>query len=247
VWSVEFTIGRWVLWALYFLGWAIVFYTSFLIDHFELFGLKQVWLHLMGREPTTSPFSERSIYRWVRHPLMLGFIIAFWSAPTMSQGRLLFAAVSTIWILIAIRIEERDHSCCGGFQAGVAGSAVPANLAQHHCGAEPGGDLRRAVGGTVVDDNSPHSGRQSVEHPGQGGCLVQAGEDEIDFGWGHSSTVGKILALLGWNANTARLRPPPDRCWWRPGEAGRSTLVAWLLVCSWWTTTRRCRTSFRRT
>ena len=55
-----------------------------------------------------APFSERSIYRWVRHPLMLGFIIAFWSAPTMSQGRLLFAVVTTLWILIAIQIEERD-------------------------------------------------------------------------------------------------------------------------------------------
>jgi protein-S-isoprenylcysteine O-methyltransferase Ste14 len=55
-----------------------------------------------------APFSERSIYRWVRHPLMLGFIIAFWSAPTMSQGRLLFAVVTTLWILIAIQIEEHD-------------------------------------------------------------------------------------------------------------------------------------------
>ena len=108
VWHVDNAIGRGILWALYFLGWAIVFYSSFVIDHFELFGLKQVWLHFMGREPTTAPFSERSLYRWVRHPLMLGFIIAFWSAPTMSLGRLLFAAVATVWILIAIQIEERD-------------------------------------------------------------------------------------------------------------------------------------------
>jgi protein-S-isoprenylcysteine O-methyltransferase Ste14 len=108
VWHVNYALGRGVLWTLYFLGWAIVFYSSFVIDHFELFGLKQVWTHLLGREPVTAPFSERSIYRWVRHPLMLGFILAFWSAPTMSQGRLLFAAVTTAWILIAIQIEERD-------------------------------------------------------------------------------------------------------------------------------------------
>jgi protein-S-isoprenylcysteine O-methyltransferase Ste14 len=108
VWDVDDDFGRGILWVLYFLGWVLVFYSSFVIDHFELFGLKQVWLHLKGREPSTAPFSERSLYRWVRHPLMLGFIVAFWSAPTMSQGRLLFAAVTTIWILIAIQIEERD-------------------------------------------------------------------------------------------------------------------------------------------
>jgi protein-S-isoprenylcysteine O-methyltransferase Ste14 len=108
VWHVDNSLCRGVLWILYFAGWAIVFYSSFVIDHFELFGLKQVWLHLMGREHRSAPFSERSLYRWVRHPLMLGFLIAFWSAPTMSQGRLLFAVVTTLWILIAIQIEERD-------------------------------------------------------------------------------------------------------------------------------------------
>jgi protein-S-isoprenylcysteine O-methyltransferase Ste14 len=108
VWHVDNAIGRGVLWTLYFAGWVIVFASSFVIDHFELFGLKQVWNHYCGREPAVAPFSERLIYRWVRHPLMLGFIVAFWSAPTMSQGRLLFAVVTTLWILIAIRIEERD-------------------------------------------------------------------------------------------------------------------------------------------
>jgi methanethiol S-methyltransferase len=108
VWHVDDTTIRTALWVLYFAGWLIVFYSSFVIDHFELFGLKQVWMYVIGRDPQSAPFSERSIYRWVRHPLMLGFIIAFWSAPTMSQGRLLFAVVTTVWILIAIRIEERD-------------------------------------------------------------------------------------------------------------------------------------------
>jgi protein-S-isoprenylcysteine O-methyltransferase Ste14 len=108
VWRVDNAIGRGALWALYFAGWAIVFYSSFVIDHFDLFGLKQVWAHFRGRELAPAAFSERSLYRWVRHPLMLGFIVAFWAAPTMSQGRLLFAVVTTLWILIAIRIEERD-------------------------------------------------------------------------------------------------------------------------------------------
>lgn len=108
IWHVDSRVGRGLLWGGYFLGWGIVFFSSFVIDHFELFGLKQVWLNLIGREWITAPFSERSIYRWVRHPLMLGFILAFWSAPTMTQGRLLFAIVTTAWILFAIQIEERD-------------------------------------------------------------------------------------------------------------------------------------------
>jgi protein-S-isoprenylcysteine O-methyltransferase Ste14 len=108
VWHLEDPIVRAVLWALYFAGWMIVLVSSFVIDHFELFGLKQVWNYFRGREPAEAPFSERSIYRWVRHPLMLGFIVAFWSGPTMSQGRLLFAVVTTLWILIAIQIEEGD-------------------------------------------------------------------------------------------------------------------------------------------
>jgi len=114
VWHIDSATGRGVLWALYFAGWAIVLYSSFVIDHFELFGLRQVWLYLWGREHMTAPFSERALYRWVRHPLMLGFIIAFWAAPTMSQGRLLFAVVTTLWILIAIQIEERDLVDCIG-------------------------------------------------------------------------------------------------------------------------------------
>lgn len=108
VWHVENSIGRALLGTLYFAGWATVFYSSFVIDHFELFGLRQVWSHLRNKEHHPPSFSSRSLYRWVRHPLMLGFLIAFWSAPAMSQGRLLFAVVTTAWILFAIQIEERD-------------------------------------------------------------------------------------------------------------------------------------------
>ena len=106
VWEVESPIGVAVLHSLYFLGWGIVLYATFLIDHFELFGLRQTIGHALGRPIEPAHFSERSLYRVVRHPLMLGFLIAFWAAPVMSPGRLLFAGVITAWVLVAIRIEE---------------------------------------------------------------------------------------------------------------------------------------------
>jgi protein-S-isoprenylcysteine O-methyltransferase Ste14 len=107
VWEVESPVGIAMLHGLYILGWGIVLYATFLIDHFELFGLRQTIGHAFGW-PTEQParFTERSLYRVVRHPLMLGFLIAFWAAPVMSPGRLLFAGVITAWVLLAIRIEE---------------------------------------------------------------------------------------------------------------------------------------------
>ena len=108
VWQVDNPIGRGLLWTLCGLGWATVLYSSTVIDHFELFGLRQVWMYFHGRQPEPPRFSERSIYRWVRHPLMLGFLVAFWSPPTMTVGGLLFAVVTTSWILLSLRLEERD-------------------------------------------------------------------------------------------------------------------------------------------
>jgi protein-S-isoprenylcysteine O-methyltransferase Ste14 len=107
VWQVESTIGRNLLYAMAFAGWGLVLYATFLINHFDLFGLRQVWLHFRGRPYTQIKFKETILYRWVRHPLMLGFIIAFWATPDMTQGHLLFAAVTTAYVLIAIQIEER--------------------------------------------------------------------------------------------------------------------------------------------
>jgi protein-S-isoprenylcysteine O-methyltransferase Ste14 len=104
VWEVESPIA--VLHGLYFLGWGIVLYATFLIDHFELFGVRQTIDHAFGRPTERPQFIERSLYRVVRHPLMLGFLIAFWAGPVMSRGRLLFAGVITAWVLLAIRIEE---------------------------------------------------------------------------------------------------------------------------------------------
>jgi protein-S-isoprenylcysteine O-methyltransferase Ste14 len=106
VWEVESPIGVAMLHGLYFLGWGIVLYATCLIDHFELFGVRQAIGHALGRPTEPAQFTERSLYRVVRHPLMLGFLIAFWAAPVMSPGRLLFAGVITAWVLVAIRIEE---------------------------------------------------------------------------------------------------------------------------------------------
>ncbi len=108
VWEVEHPAVRAVLLALFASGWGIVLLSSFLIDHFDLFGLRQVWLNWIGRAYTAPDFKERSLYRVIRHPLMLGFLIAFWSAPVMTTGRLVLAGVFTGYILVAIRIEERD-------------------------------------------------------------------------------------------------------------------------------------------
>lgn len=108
VWSVAPGWPTGLLWALFAAGWLVVFVTTWLINHFELFGLQQVWLDLKGRESPPPRFREPLFYRHVRHPLYLGFLLAFWSAPTMTAGHALFAAAMTIYILIAIRYEERD-------------------------------------------------------------------------------------------------------------------------------------------
>ena len=108
VWNVQDPIGRAVLYAAFGFGWLLVLTTTFLINHFDLFGLRQVWLHLRGREYRPLHFVTPGPYRLVRHPLYLGWLFAFWATPTMTAAHLVFALATTAYILIAIRLEERD-------------------------------------------------------------------------------------------------------------------------------------------
>jgi protein-S-isoprenylcysteine O-methyltransferase Ste14 len=108
LWAVTNTTGAYALWALFGLGWLIVLTSTFLINHFELFGLHQVWNHAGGREGPTPVFRTPLYYRRVRHPLYSGFILALWATPVMTVGHALLAAGMTLYILIAIRHEERD-------------------------------------------------------------------------------------------------------------------------------------------
>jgi protein-S-isoprenylcysteine O-methyltransferase Ste14 len=108
VWSVESAIGQTVLYGLFGLGWALVFLSSFLINHFDLFGLRQIWLQLRRKPYAPLPFGTPVFYQYVRHPLYLGLLLAFWSTPTMTLTHLVFAIATTLYILIAIQLEEHD-------------------------------------------------------------------------------------------------------------------------------------------
>jgi protein-S-isoprenylcysteine O-methyltransferase Ste14 len=108
VWNVTQPAARSLLWALFGLGWTIVFISTWLISHFELFGLAQVWRHWRGTDAPDTKLTTPAFYGLVRHPIYSGFLLAFWAAPTMSYGHLLLAAAMTIYVLIAIGHEERD-------------------------------------------------------------------------------------------------------------------------------------------
>ncbi len=108
VWDVENIAGRNVLWALFWIGWVIVLISTFLINHFDLFGLRQVYLYMKGQEYTDISFRTPFLYKLVRHPIMLGFIVAFWATPHMSAAHLLFSVATTAYILMALQLEERD-------------------------------------------------------------------------------------------------------------------------------------------
>jgi len=108
IWNVENATGRLVILALYAVGWLIVLVATFLINHFDLFGLRQVWLYLCGQPYTALKFRTPGLYRLVRHPLYVGWLLVFWSAPLMTAAHLVFAIATTAYILIAIQFEERD-------------------------------------------------------------------------------------------------------------------------------------------
>jgi protein-S-isoprenylcysteine O-methyltransferase Ste14 len=108
IWNAGSSYGRLALNALYVAGWLTVLAATFLINHFDLFGLRQVWLHLRGRAYTQLEFRTPGLYRYVRHPLYVGWLLVFWSAPVMTAAHLVFAIATTAYILIAIQFEERD-------------------------------------------------------------------------------------------------------------------------------------------
>jgi protein-S-isoprenylcysteine O-methyltransferase Ste14 len=114
VWEVTDPVGRVVLYGVFAAGWLTVLVTTFLINHFDLFGLRQVWLHLRGRPYTQLRFGMPGLYRHVRHPLYVGWFLAFWATPTMTVTHLFFAVVTTAYILVAIRFEERDLEAAHG-------------------------------------------------------------------------------------------------------------------------------------
>ncbi len=108
VWDLQSPMATTVVYALYVLGWILIVGSTFLINHFDLFGLRQVWLNLVGREYSPVQFKLHSLYRYVRHPLYVGFFIALWATPTMTIAHLVFSVMCSAYILIGTRLEERD-------------------------------------------------------------------------------------------------------------------------------------------
>lgn len=108
IWNVESEAGQVILYGGFAFGWSLVLYATFLINHFDLFGLRQVYLFLKGEEYVPLPFNTPGPYKLIRHPLYLGWFFAFWCIPAMTLGHLMFSIVTTIYILLAIQFEEKD-------------------------------------------------------------------------------------------------------------------------------------------
>src|SRR5262249_38407313 len=125
IWQVEHLFGQVLLYGLFAAGWATVLATTFLINHFDLFGLRQVWLYFPGQPYRPLGFVTPGPYRHVRPPLYIGWLLAFWATPTMTVAHLLFALMTTAYILIAIRLEERDLVAVYGARYNAYRRSVP--------------------------------------------------------------------------------------------------------------------------
>lgn len=108
LWNIQNITLQYVLWGMYACGWALVLISTFLINHFDLFGLRQVWLYLIGKKYTNLGFVTPGPYKLIRHPLNLGWLLVFWSTPVMTVAHLFFAVVTTAYIFFAIQLEEKD-------------------------------------------------------------------------------------------------------------------------------------------
>lgn len=108
IWQAEYGVTYNVLLGIGLSGWAIVFYATFLINHFDLFGLRQVWLYFIGKEYSQLPFKLNSLYRYIRHPIMTGVLIGIWFTPVMTVGHLFMALIMTAYILVGVYHEEKD-------------------------------------------------------------------------------------------------------------------------------------------
>lgn len=108
IWNVDNATGKAILFAFFFFGWGLALLSSFVINHFDLFGLRQVWFYLRNQKYSTVEFQMKSLYKYIRHPLVLGIIVGSWVTPRMTMGHLLLAVTFTAYILVGIRFEEHD-------------------------------------------------------------------------------------------------------------------------------------------
>ncbi len=156
LWAFDSGVARGAMYTLSGFGWALVLYSTFIIDHFGLFGLAQAWRHLRGKPEPTPGFAVKSAYRFVRHPIMLGFLMAFWFAPEMTVGRLLFASLFTAYVLVGIGMEERDLISALGESYSAYRRHTPALLPirRPRPATEPGREPKddEATASTIQDD-----------------------------------------------------------------------------------------------
>jgi methanethiol S-methyltransferase len=125
VWDVRSPMLNMLLQSLFAVGWLVLLLSTFMINHFDLFGLRQVYLHMRGVNYAPLNFKQKAFYKFVRHPIMLGFVIAFWAAPHMSVGHLVFSIATTGYIFVGIFLEERDLMKYHGIEYGAYRARVP--------------------------------------------------------------------------------------------------------------------------